>query len=205
MSNRQRVLSTARSCFNERGSHAVTTNHLAEEAGISVGNLYYHFRSKEEVVRHLFEELDQAWRTRLTVPDPARVTWIDIENLIAEHFRIMWEYRFFFREQTSLRQRDPVLARRWTIAHKRGRADLQHLIRAFASGIAPHARVDVAHLERITDVCWILADYWLSFKESMGTKLRQQDLDEGVKTFRTAALPMLNAALGITIEGAVAQ
>lgn len=201
MSNRDKALFTARACFNDRGSHAVSTNHLAKEAGISVGNLYYHFRSKEELIRELYEELNQAWRTRLAVPDPTHVTWSDIENLIAEHFRIMWEYRFFFREQTSLRQRDPVLARRWTIAHKRGRGDLQQMIRAFAAQAAPHAHLSDATLDRITDVCWILADYWLSFKESMGTKLRQQDLDEGIKTFRAGALPMLSTALGMSFEG----
>lgn len=203
MSNRDKALSTALACFNDRGSHAVSTNYLAEEAGISVGNLYYHFRSKEEVIRELYEQLNEAWRMRLTVPDPRHVTWTDIENLIAEHFRIMWEYRFFFREQTSLRQRDPVLARRWTIAHKRGRSDLQQVLRAFASQAAPHTHMSAATLDRITDVCWILADYWLSYKESMGAKLRQQDLDEGIKTFRGAALPMLSTALSIHFEGTV--
>lgn len=177
--------------FNERGSHAVTTNALADKLGISVGNLYYHFRNKEEIVRELFERLNEAWRTRLSLDISTRPGWHELEVLISRHFEVLWEYRFFYREQVSLRQRDPVLARRWTLAHQRGRTDMATLITAVIG--EGHPRLPPHAIEHITDVCWILADYWLPFMESRVGSVRKVDLASGVEFFARAVKPLLES------------
>jgi AcrR family transcriptional regulator len=51
---RDRILDAALELFNERGTAAVTTNHVAAHAGISPGNLYYWFSDKDEIIRELY-------------------------------------------------------------------------------------------------------------------------------------------------------
>lgn len=190
MSRRTHSLAFARKLFNERGSHAVTTNHIAQEADISVGNLYYHFRSKEEMILALFDQLDEAWRTRLTVPDPSRVTWADLRSLMAEHFAIVWEFRFFYREQITLRQNDRRLTRRWKLANQRGRDDMLSLLKSYfhCLGYAPPAPTG---LDRLADACWLVADFWLVHQEMRTGPVRRKDLDLGVELFASILRPLI--------------
>lgn len=62
---RQRVLDAAIGLFNDRGAGTVTTHDSAKACAISPGNLYYHLRNKEEIVRALFDEAIARHRSRL--------------------------------------------------------------------------------------------------------------------------------------------
>jgi AcrR family transcriptional regulator len=54
MSTRDLILEVALVLLNERGESIVTSVDLANEMNISPGNLYYHFKGKEQVVEELY-------------------------------------------------------------------------------------------------------------------------------------------------------
>lgn len=192
MSNRERILVASLRLFNDRGSHAVSTNHIAVEAGVSVGNLYYHFKSKEEIILELFERLDGAWRTRLVVEGGRGVGWEDLRRLIEEHFSIVWEFRFFYREQVALRQNDARLTRRWNAANRRGRADMAVLLGAHLSSLGCE-RPGAAEIDRLTDACWLIADFWLVHQEMRCGPVQRRDLSHGAELFASIVRPLIAA------------
>ena len=58
MKTRDRILEMALKLFNEEGVAKVSTNRIADELGMSPGNLYYHFKSKEQLVEWLLRRLE---------------------------------------------------------------------------------------------------------------------------------------------------
>lgn len=57
-STRQKILETARQLFNEQGLYRVGVRDVARAAGISPGNLGYHFRTRDDLVSALVLELN---------------------------------------------------------------------------------------------------------------------------------------------------
>lgn len=53
------ILEVARATFAERGFHRASVARIAEEAGVSVGLLYYHFANKEGLYRAVWTDYQQ--------------------------------------------------------------------------------------------------------------------------------------------------
>jgi AcrR family transcriptional regulator len=58
---RQKIVDSALKLFAERGFDQTTMRLIAEDAGVSVGNAYYYFRSKEDLMQAYYQGLFQAF------------------------------------------------------------------------------------------------------------------------------------------------
>ena len=99
MKTRDRIIETSRLLFNEAGYGAVTTASLAEACGIAEGNLWYHFKTKRDLLTAIAEEFALRIETRLTQrPDPADPIGSYCRMLEAL-MRELRDYRFLYRDQ----------------------------------------------------------------------------------------------------------
>ncbi|MEK9627750.1 MAG: TetR/AcrR family transcriptional regulator [Nitrospinota bacterium] len=62
VSKREKLLQTAIKLFIKNGFHAVTVDAISEEAGITKRTLYYHFKSKEELILAALRYRDERFR-----------------------------------------------------------------------------------------------------------------------------------------------
>lgn len=100
MKTRERILLAARRMFNDKGYGNVTTAALAEEVGISEGNLWYHFNNKRALLVALSEEFLGSIAERLAIrpQDESKI----IEEYIAflgEYAQELRDFRFLYRDQ----------------------------------------------------------------------------------------------------------
>ena len=56
------ILETALELFSEKGYEETTMRAIAEKAGVSLGNAYYYFRSKEHLIQAFYDRLHQRHR-----------------------------------------------------------------------------------------------------------------------------------------------
>lgn len=111
MKTRDRILECALELFNQQGEPNVSTLEIANELGISPGNLYYHFHGKEPLVLGLFERFQGELAPLLDPPAEARLGaedyWLFV-HLIVERLA---HYRFLFQDLSNLAGRLPKLGR----------------------------------------------------------------------------------------------
>jgi len=61
---RQRLVDTALRLFREEGYEKTTMRAIAQAAGVSVGNAYYYFASKDDLIHELYRSLQDEHRER---------------------------------------------------------------------------------------------------------------------------------------------
>ena len=108
MKKKDKIIQESLSLFNELGVSNVSTNLIAEKLKISVGNLYYYFKNKEEIVHVIFEQYALEVRTRIVYEETKNIE-ITFSRYVDNIFLIMWKYRFFYLDMFSLLQSDSVL------------------------------------------------------------------------------------------------
>jgi len=61
MDTKQKILSTAVQCFNEKGYGAITLNDIAKSLGVSRGHIAYHFKSKDILLECIAKKCGTNW------------------------------------------------------------------------------------------------------------------------------------------------
>jgi AcrR family transcriptional regulator len=186
------VLDTAVTLFNEQGTAAVSTNHIAEAAGISPGNLYYHFKNKEDIIRAVLDRMYEEWNAVYVIPTEATFDLAVLQAALRQNFELLWRFRFFYRELGALVRRDRQLGRRHkAIQEQRQREQLALFDRLAAAGVFkwPRKRTEV---EATLTVAWIVGNYWLSHLESSGESVTPDMMQQGVDLIVRLFTPYLN-------------
>ncbi|MDB4943967.1 MAG: TetR family transcriptional regulator [Labilithrix sp.] len=164
-STRERIVDSAIELFNEHGAASVTTNHVAEHAGISPGNLYYHFANKEEIVRDAFERVNDAASRIWTAGAPADAA--AVHGMIAGNLELFTRYAFLARELPALLRADPLLHARYAEIAKSRIAELEGLLRRFVAAGILRDLEDDEDLRALLETAWMIALFCLPYSETL--------------------------------------
>jgi AcrR family transcriptional regulator len=196
MSTREKILDSALAQFNEKGTSAISTNHIAAAIGISPGNLYYHFRNKEDIIEALFERLFEMWDKTYQLPAGRAPGLADFENLIAANFHLIWEFRFAYRQMAALFRNHPNLHARYQELRTRGYAGFLNLIEAFGEAGVISMPETPQEMQALTDLCWILSEQWPVDLELRGRSFDEAGIQSGIMVMRHIFRPYMTRPKG---------
>ena len=131
MKTREKITLAALELFNEHGERNITTNHIAAHIDISPGNLYYHFRNKQEIVREIFDGYLAELLERFPPVKEKEDSLVIMKRYMDSVFTLMWKYRFFYANLPEILHRDPILRERYLEVQKQLQVNLQSIFHSF--------------------------------------------------------------------------
>ena len=102
MTTKDKIIETSVKLFNEKGCLNTSTRHISNELGISVGNLYYHFKNKEEILIEIFLRYVNAVFKEISFLNHSQDEIFLLKNFLVDTLDSNIEYRFLHLELNLL-------------------------------------------------------------------------------------------------------
>lgn len=208
MKTRDRILQASLQLFNEQGERSVTTNHIAAHLSMSPGNLYYHFRNKQQIIAELFAQYEAQVDGFLQIPEGRLLTVEDKRHYLEAIFTGLWEFRFLHRDLEHLLSCDAELAERYRTFSRRCVQSSRNIYQGLIDGgILCAQRTDP---ETLAVSSWLIMTGWVSFLctsvlDSAEGELTQSMLRRGVYQVVAQELGLLTDAARPAVEALLAD
>ena len=157
----ERIASVTLDLFNRYGEPHVSTTLISSELGISPGNLYYHFPSKDQLVNHLYDQYEAAMLSLLDAGGDVQ----DIEDawfFLHTLFERVWDHRFLYRDLNHLLSGNRHLETHFHAVLDRKTLALRQMLESLAQ--AGIMRIDPTTVQTLSASMAVMVTYWLSYE-----------------------------------------
>jgi AcrR family transcriptional regulator len=189
---RERILETSLALFNARGEPNVTTNHIADELEISPGNLYYHFRNKDDIIEQLFAQYEERIDRALVTPEGRLPELEDIWLQLHLVYECIWDFRFLYRDLVDILSRNRKLRMHFARILKRAADSATEVMRGLVQ--AGIMRASPAEVDATANNILMLATFWLNFSAVRGQTDEQEAIRQGIFQVMMLLAPFLRDA-----------
>jgi AcrR family transcriptional regulator len=191
---REKILEASLAMFNALGEPNVTTNHIADELGISPGNLYYHYRNKDDIVERLFARYETRMDQALLAPEGRLPNLEDVWLQLHLVFECMWAYRFLYRDLVDILARNRKLRQRFSRILTRASGGATAVLNGLATAGILRASAD--EIRATAENVLLVATFWLNYRAVRGASpdTSEDDLARGIYQVMLLLAPFLRDA-----------
>lgn len=186
---RKRILAGSLTLFNTLGEPHVSTNHIADELEISPGNLYYHFRSKDDIIEHLYAAYETRMDAALSLPDDHQAGLEDLWLQLHLVFECISQYRFLYRDLVEILSRNRRLRLRFARLLKRADASTRQLLDGLLHSGA--MRATAAERDATASNIVMVSTFWLNHAAARGENDESTAIRDGIVQAMTLVAPFL--------------
>ena len=203
MKTKDKIIYTAIKLFNKQGTNLVSTNHIAKEMGISPGNLYYHFRSKNDIIRSISDnfsnELGSVLKIQLdTISDFSS----NLTSLFNRFFKIQQSYQFLFLEGVHLTRKDIRLLDNYTKLRSLIKKGYHELLSNLVK-IKIMKRQSLNIIDDLLDAQWIIMWYWINHTILDRNTYDDFQIKKGIKLSFSIIKPQLTSIGKVAFDRAL--
>ncbi|MBK7873572.1 MAG: TetR family transcriptional regulator [Saprospiraceae bacterium] len=191
MDTKEKILEVALKQFNELGTDAVTVRSIAQEVGISHGNLCYHFPNTDAIILALYQKIVGEMNEQ-TAQALEPSSELELLLRIGERgFRILYRYKFLMLDFVRIMRRIPQIQAAYRELMKfRQQQFLQLFQNMVAKGWFVPAPVP-HHYENLAERMLVNADSWIPHAEIHFDGTPEEAIRHYYRIYISEFLPLL--------------
>jgi AcrR family transcriptional regulator len=182
----ERILAESLRLFNALGEANVTTGTIAGSLEMSPGNLYYHFRNKDEIVEALFRRFEARFDVDPGPPGDAAHAIEDLWLYLHLMLEAIWEFRFLYRNLDDLVARNKGLGEVFNRILDRKLAAMVSLCHDLVAAKAMRASPE--EIRTLARNVLVVATYWLNYQSIRRRRDDRSADDLGEGAYQVLAL-----------------
>lgn len=172
ISTKDKILNSSIYLFNRFGFVSVRLQYIADEVGISIGNLAYHFKTKDEIIEKIYEQL--AHEQQQLLADLRMIPLFENINYhIEKSFLLQQKYSFFYTDTLEVMRAYQNIKRQYREQLQWQAIQLELLIKfniARGALIEPNSPDSTSLL---ANRYLLLLENWMNFERMKGTELSE--------------------------------
>lgn len=192
MSNRQRIIDATVELMNQRGS-TVGTTQLVEHLKISPGNLYYHFRNREEILAEILTRLQLDLDAVLELQDDEIPTAERLAGVLIGGAKVLWQYRFFFSSSIELIAKDEALTAKYRQFCARGINQVALILERLPKAHSGNGSLAKKERAKLAETLWVLWTSWPRYAEVLaGSESSEREILRNHESLEFVLQPYLD-------------
>lgn len=162
MTTKEKILETALRLFNERGVDAVTVRTIAQEVGISHGNLCYHYPNTDAIISNLYQQLADRITLGINRLAPDTVTIAMCSMAARATFSLLHDYRFMMLDFAGIMRRIPALREQHQALMAQRKQAFKQVLTQLRKGDLLLPELFPGHDVLLLEQLFVIGDFWLS-------------------------------------------
>ena len=175
-STKLKILTNSLDLFNQDGISNVSLRLIADKVGISVGNLQYHFKKREDIIEALYFQL---------VEEIDGITFEPSENMLKSILKIstqvftkMYLYRFFLLDFVSITRKNGKIKEHYSELSKRRVLEFLQVVEVLIQHSTFREERLINEYQGLYKRIEVMSNFWFSSELIQVDKLDDQCINE---------------------------
>lgn len=186
-----KILNSALKLFNEQDTFSITTNHIATQAKLSTGNLYYHYKNKEDIIVDIYLlmsgefESFNSFEVILSSTNPLEI----LSQMFDKYGELFFKYKFLIRDIGGLLALYPKLKSEFLQKQEKRILQIESLFHYFLQLEIIELKNDEINLR--AKLNWFISSYWQVFSSTFDEVSPQSIKEAKIIIFQILLYPIL--------------
>lgn len=169
MQTKEKILAAALKLYNNKGINTITTRHIAANIAISPGNLHYHFKQTDDIIKTLYDrlatEFDDLMQALEALP---LVDLAVLRSFSRSSIEVAYKYRFIFLHFVEVATRIPSIRTHYKSLRARRETEFKAMFKKLIQNGTFRNDLPGEVWDELVTQIFIVGDFWQSNNELSG-------------------------------------